>query len=435
MKFPFVKVDGTSVARETVDELWSYLAQHGWTPVHDKVSNGLVGATLRGEHNDTVASCETGFCKVEFSLAHVVDLHQLSREVAQLIEQLQPFMESNDVRLLGYGIQPITPPSYTLLMKKARANIWDTLFRSNRVIAPEHGHDLHMFTINAATHVHLGLGMEEMVKAVNVLNGFAGAQIALTANSNVWCGKVDPQFNCVAEKFWDWWMVEEGDRVGVPRKPFKDISHYIETVSRFSPVYVERLGKPILIRNYATFEEYYSSARAKGTDLERREVSLIPKQTDVDLHNTFYWYDARISRYYTVENRTNDEQPPEDLICIAALTLGLVNALDEAWEELSGLDWKDLRESRDKACKRNAFSVHYPNGLFQLAKTMLDLAQIGLERRGLQEQDFLAPLEERLNERHCPADQASLLFAHGGISSLVGQRAISPERIVQNVAS
>jgi gamma-glutamylcysteine synthetase len=421
LKFPLVNTDGSAVSFETVYALWDYLRERGWQPVKDAMTGKIVGVKKPGEQNDTVASCETGFCKTEFSFAHVTNLFDLDKSVRELREKLRPFSEEHRVRFLGYGIQPVTPPSKRLLMKKGRTSVWDKVFGSNRVLPPEDGDDVNIFTINAASHVHLSVSQEEAISAVNVLNGFAGAQIALTANSNIWKGQIDPQYKCVAEKFWDWWM-PDAQRVGIPEKPFENLKDYVHTVARFRPVYVKRVRKPIVLTRYQTFEEYYHTGRAIGLDTKGREISFVPEKADIDLHSTCYWYNARISRYYTVENRVNDQQPPDDLICVAALTLGLVSALFEASEELSSYNWEDLRTARESACQSALEGRVGRIGLAALAGRMLSLAQLGLRRRGLGEEKFLAPLENHLREQKCPADDAAQLFESGGIDALLADR-------------
>ena len=85
LKFPLVeRNNGCAVGLETVNALWKYLSNCGWEAVVDPITNEVVGASKPGEYNDTLASCETGFCKIEFSLAHVSDLHALTRQIEAL---------------------------------------------------------------------------------------------------------------------------------------------------------------------------------------------------------------------------------------------------------------------------------------------------------------------------------------------------------------
>jgi gamma-glutamylcysteine synthetase len=421
LKFPLVDADGAAVRYETVRALWSYLEERGWEPVRDSASFDVVGARRPGEQNDTVASCETGYCKTEFSLAHVANLHELKRSVDELRTELTGFARAQGVHFLGYGIHPVTPPSKRLLMKKSRTSVWDKVFPSNRHIPPEDGDDFHLFTINAASHLHAAVSRDEAIPAVNVLNGFTGAQIALTADSNIWRGREDPEYKCVAEKFWDWWMPDTG-RVGIPPRPFDDLRDYVHTVARLRPVYVKRRGQPIVLDDYETFDEYFNAGEPKGTAPDGGKVMLYPDRSDIDLHNTCYWYNARLSRYYTVENRVCDQQPPGELMCVAALTLGLLSALPEAGEALAGQSWESLRAAREAACRDGLSGEADGLRLADFAGTTVELAELGLKRRGMGEERWLGPLKERVRRRRCPADDAAEVFAADGPQGLVADR-------------
>ena len=422
-KFPLVNSDGSAADFDAVCALWDYLRGLGWRPVTDSMTGKVVGAAKAGERNDTVASCETGFCKPEFSLAHVADLFELERATEGLCDTLRRFSEDRQVYFLGYGIQPVTPPCGDLMMKKTRTSVWEGTFGPDRIIPPAEGGDVCLFTVNAASHVHLSVTHDEAVAAVNVLNGFAGAQIALTAHSNVWKGRIDPEYKCAAEKLWDWWILEPG-RVGVPEKRFANLADYVDTVSSFRPVYVKRDGQPIVLKRYGSFAGYFASGKAVGEDVHGEEHVVVPETADIDLHSTCYWYNARLSRYYTVENRANDQQPPDELTVVPALTLGLVSALAEAAEEVESHDWQLLRDTREEACRRGLEGRVGDLELRVLACRMVDLAQLGLLRRGLGEEEFLAPLVRRIRNRKCPADTVARLFERGGIEALVDARRI-----------
>jgi gamma-glutamylcysteine synthetase len=422
LKFPLVNADGTAASLEKTDALWGHLEARGWEPIVDRLAGRIVGAEKPGPQNSTIASCETGFCKPEFSLAHVPNLFALEDSVQALRGELEAFCEREEVYFLGYGIQPRTPPSKRLLMKKGRTCVWDKAFGANRCLCREDGDDVCLFTVNAGTHTHVSVSKEEAIDAVNVLNGFAGAQLAVTANSNIWRGWIDPQFKCVCEKLWDWWMPDKR-RVGVPPRPFRDLRDYVRTVAEFRPVYVKRNGTPVVLTRYGSFHEYFLAQRPTGIDAKTgEEVAVVPESSDIELHSTCYWYNARLTRYYTVENRANDQQPPGDLLCVPALTLGLVSALGESLEVLASYAWQDLRESRDVACRTGLDGAVHGCDLADLAAQMLEVAALGLRRRELGEEQFLAPLEGRVRKRRCPADDAVGVIAEGGIASLVEAR-------------
>jgi len=153
-------------------------------------------------------------------------------------------------------------------------------------------------------------------------------------------------------------------------------------------------------------------------------VALKPEPADIDLHNSCYWFNARISRYFTVENRIFDQQPPDDMLLPAALTLGLVSALDEATEELASHAWNELREAREAACRDALQATVAGRPIAELAGRVIDLAELGLRRRNRGEEQYLEPLKKRLATARCPADDAADTVRAGGIPALVEQRTI-----------
>jgi len=63
--------------------MFRHLVDVGWSAQRER--DRLTGATRPGEMNDTVASCETGYCKAEFSLAHTGDLHAMAKQVDECV--------------------------------------------------------------------------------------------------------------------------------------------------------------------------------------------------------------------------------------------------------------------------------------------------------------------------------------------------------------
>ncbi len=424
LKFPLVDRTGHAPPSTVVDALWRYLVEaRGWRPKYDGDSRRVIGAHKPGEQNDTVASCETGYCKTEFSLAHASNLFDVERQLEEIREELRPFAEEHNVHFLGYGIQPVSRPGEKLVMKRNRTSFWDKIFPSNRIVREEDGDDFHIFTLNAASHVHVSVDRREAIRAVNALNGFAGAQIALTAHSSIWRGTVDREYRAVAEKFWDWWQ-PCSERAGVPPKAFENSRDYVDTIAKLEPVYVKRNGRPVMLKRYDSFIDYYERDEAVGTDIQGNEVSVVPAPQDIDVHNTCYWFNARVSQYFTVENRVFDQQPPGALLVPSALTLGLVSALHEALEEIREYHWDDLRTLRKVACKRPLPDSFHERRLERMCARMLDIAELGLRRRGLGEEALLEPLNVRFKNRASPSEEAERRFKEEGVEGLIEARSV-----------
>lgn len=104
------------------------------------------------------------------------------------------------------------------------------------------------------------------------------------------------------------------------------------------------------------------------------------------------------------------------------MTLGLVCALSEAEQLMSRYKWKVLRTSREAACRVGLDGQVGRAKLTDIAEHMLDVAQLGLHRRGFGEERFLAPLQGRLRRGKCPADDAELLVENGHVGLLLTAR-------------
>ena len=420
LKFPFVKENGCAVEREDVDSLWEYLGENGWKVITDPATGQRTGAETPGAFNDTVARSETGHCLIEFSLAHAADLHEVQKSYNDLRTTLSAFSDTSRTFFLSTGMHPLEKPGKHLMAKKSRNLFWDKMFGSNRIVPPEEGSDVHLFALSAAHQVHIDVDPEESIKAVNVLNGFAGAQIALTANSNIWQNGVADRAQCLGELFWDWWLGDERSRAGVPERRFESLDDYADCIGNYSPVFVRRGDRVFGLPDYKTFKAYYNGDGIKrGIDTDGNEVDLTPENNDISLHNTFFWHDARISRYFTIENRLNDQQPYDEMIVIPALTLGLIENLQEALEYLSQFDWETIKTMRDNAIHDGLDAAVNGSTVIDQCKNMIDIAKRGLTGRNLGEEKYLQPLVERLEKKYNPAVKAADLFKSGGLESLI----------------
>jgi gamma-glutamylcysteine synthetase len=204
-----------------------------------------------------------------------------------------------------------------------------------------------------------------------------------------------------------------------------DLRDYVVRICDLRPIYVKRNGRPIVLcDHYERFCDYFSEARARGRTVDGDACVLSPAADDIATHNSCYWYTARISQYFTVENRVFDQQPRDALLAPAALTLGLAGAAAEAWEEVSGYPWEALRATREHACRHGMGWRAHRISAGDLAQRMLELAALGLRRRGRGEEAFLAPLYERLRTRSCPADDAVAQPGPGWPAALLEARAL-----------
>lgn len=419
LKFPVVmRATAEAASRETIQALWRDLEEHGWQPVTDPHTGRIIGAKRVSREGTDVLSSATGYCVIELSTAPEASLDGARRRVRDSLQPVLGFCRAHELALLGHGIHPVTAPAPELLTDKARNAFWDDVFGERGQSAR-----VHLFTTTAASQAHVDIRSDEAADALVVFNGLAPAQIALNANSGVWNGEADDDYKCVHESFWDRWLPGE-DRVGMPTEKPSSLTEYVEHLMALRPVYVEREGEPVRLPSCESFAEFCESERSPGRRADGESVEVAPRQEDLELHLTFCWHNARLSRYWTLENRVNCQQPPDSLLAVGALSLGLAEQLPQARELVDGYDWDDLRAARVDAMRRGLYAKVGEEPMSALCEAMLEIASEGLRRREGREQSYLSPLWRRLTRGQCPADAAARQLQRQGMEGLLERFAL-----------
>ena len=409
-KFCLTDRRGGAASEAMLQGFFEHLGDKGWVVSRDDNLGIATAATREFPGCPAFISTGTGHCKMEFSVPYGRNLQELESHFQAMVEDAKSFADGEDMRLLCLGVHPVTEPHTGLVQRKSRHIFWDKAFAKRLV---------HLFALAADCQVHVDVDVNEVHEAVNAFQSLAGAQIALTASATVWKGEVDPEYLDVREAFWDWWLPGE-DRAGIAREPFVSMRDYVERLASLKPVFVQRDGSSMGIYHYPSFREYYSAGDdAWGVEADGGRTPIVPREEDIDLHDTFNWYTARFSRYCTLENRANCQQPPEDIMTIPALTLGIMENLPAANDIVSDFTWDELRASREEAMRIGPRATLGGAPIDEVCRGMLEIAAEGLAARGFGEEERLSPLWDRLEEGRCPAMETRELFLEGGVHALL----------------
>lgn len=415
LKFPAVNSDGTAIGYDKMIKLWYFLVDRGWYPMRDPGVPEPVGVTMPRENRYDIITTETSFCKLEVALAYEDNLFKLARRLEDIKALMREFGEQEGVRFLGLGMQPLSPPADQLMSGKSRNLFWNKVFGNGRV---------NLFTVSATNQAHIDVSQAEGAAAVNVFNGLSGAQIALTANSAVRRGGVDEEYCALAEDFWYRWLPGDA-RVGMTVRPFADWEDYMRHICGYRPIFVVRGDRHLGIFRYESFADYVAAGeKARGEDENGKPVPVVPSYADLNRHFTFCWHDARLSEYFTLENRVNCQQPPGEELSVTALTLGLLENLGEAEELVRYYPWETLRQLHDAAVRQGPLARAGGVSVLEVARKMFAVSVKGLKSRGLDEDIFLAPMWHRLENTCCPAFKARETMTRGGIAGLLEEFSI-----------
>ena len=260
---------------------------------------------------------------------------------------------------------------------------------------------------SSASQVQLDANYNDLPRLINVFSELEPIKAVLFSNS-VLTGDHE-EYICCRDIFWE--NSTHGinpHNIGMYNQKFENVEEIVNYISTTSIYCVERDGKyinfsPILFSDYLKLEgivgEYYENGRY-------RKILVQPSVYDIEYLRTFKFED--ITYRGTIEFRSVCCQPISDSMVVAAFHLGIKNNLDRTEQILqndkvllgNGYTTTELRKLLIKTEMPSFIDI---DGLYRLARDVVDAASDGLKSRGKGEEILLAPLYERIDKRTNPA--------------------------------
>ncbi len=420
-ELPIVTWQGKAVSLKVLENLFFYLEEEGFELKQDEYSNRITAATrvnptsaLTYNYCTDTITTDLGFSTLEIALAPQENLFIVQAQLSKLLLLVLNYFDSQNCRLLGYGIQPFTSPSKQLMVPHKRYNFIGRT-SGNKIVPKLDGKDYDLLTVSASNQCHVEVSLEEAIPAVNVLNALSGLQIALQANSPIWKGQIDPKYKANRELFWNYCFPDRLNQAGIPSK-FKDMEAYVENLMSFKSQRVIRNKKPYRIVTNNTFQEFINGEKPTiGEDRFGNQKIIEPQVTDIHTQNGFCYYNARlVSKFGTIENRMCCQQPPKETMVTSALTLGILENLEEAQFLVKELSFVSPEKLRMEAIQHALDAQLEGESIVPYLYQVLHIAEKGLKNRGFGEEVFLEPLFRRLEILQTPADAAIDVFEQEG---------------------
>jgi gamma-glutamylcysteine synthetase len=260
---------------------------------------------------------------------------------------------------------------------------------------------------SSASQVQLDVDYEELPMAIRAFSRVEPIKALLFNNSVLLDDYED--LACCRDMFW------ENSTHGInPRnigmfdceiETVEDLENYITSTSMYC---LERDGKYINFPPTPVME-YFGADHVTGEYYEDgayHEISFEPEIEDLAYLRTFKFEDLTFRG--TIEFRSACCQPVSDVMTVSAFHLGLkqqLGELDTLLREDTVLynHGRSATELRKLFVKRELPDFVEKDAVYGLAEQVLDLAKKGLRQRGFGEEEFLAPLYQRVRKRTNPA--------------------------------
>lgn len=395
-EYPVVSADGRAA---DVRRLWPALMAPGdMEPQFDRgTTNMIVGLT--GE--DFSYALEVGVGTIEINTRPCANLFDVQEIQERALTRLVRAAARVGYGVLGYGIQPITPPSLELMAPKQR---YQSLYRAM-------GDAWLWYTVTASDQLHIDLRRDEMIPMLNFGNLMTPVIIALCANSSVYGGRISPF--CSGREGQMAQILTQEHRHGMLARPLTDMIDFVWTMAE--PTHLILKAEGDVIPSSQPFTDH-----------------LLEHGADFDaflFHEHYIWNSTRLrTAYGTLEIRPACQQPWPEHMAATALSLGLVEAAGEISEYLDatlGEDQWSIMQDYHASAIAHGLAAPQPAPDFLLR--VVEMAAEGLRARGYGEETLLEPLFHRIDRQHNPAQRAQQIFAIDGTRGLLGHTWIRPK--------
>jgi gamma-glutamylcysteine synthetase len=393
-EFPIVDAEGRAF---DISALWADLVGPGL--VRERNAEGMI-VGLNGVQYSYASEVGRGTIEVITGPRH--DLIELSRDHEAAMVRLVKVATAHGARVLGMGVQPLTPASEALMTPKPRYGVLQQAI----------GDAWLSFSATASDQTHVDVAAPEIIPMSNLCNLLSPVIIALCGSSGVVEG-VDASLCSWREAKMGEIQPEFG-RHGMPVVPAESLAHHLEMLCGL-PHLMDRKDGTSTLGDGRPF-----SALLEGMDDDEAWRAFM-------VHDHYVWHSARPrSRQGTIEVRCAGQQPWDGHMSAAALSLGLVCGAAELArfvdDELGPEAWSIMRRWHVEVI-RHGLAATEPRAGF--IRGVLERAKAALRARGRKEATMLDPLFARLDRGANPAQRARALLALEGLDAVIAQASIA----------
>jgi len=359
--------------------LRSFAKSENWDYITDDYN--IIG--LKQGH-DTI-TLEPG-SQIELSIKPKESIFDLKKKVNELNSQMMPILDKFNIKLLEYGVSPLSTHKNISLIPKRRYRImaqylWGIL---SDVMMRETAGIQGCFDFESE---------EDAIRKFLAANKLTPFMTAMFANSPI-RGGVETGYKSFRALSW---LNTDNDRCGFSGKMDDEFSFekYVDCVLKSPMIFINRENTPIALKGKFTFEDFMKDGyRDFDADIE-----------DFKLHANLYFPEVRLRNF--IEIRNHDCVGKDMIYAVLAIYKGILynkSALDEIEELFKPFCYNDFSELRYNVPK-SALRAHIKGvEACEIAKEILYIAEKSLIEMNTKEEVFLEPIKELAMDGVCPAD-------------------------------
>lgn len=411
-ELPIVNLNKQPVDFKIVHQLTEKVCEHFNFDQCQFDADGNIFSALSGENNDDI-SYDCSYNTLELSFGAESNLNILNERFIKYYSFIQDYLLANNHTLTGMGINPYRQYNKNEPIPSERYRM---LFHHLSSYQKYDGFEFHKYSnfgfFACASQVQLDVEEKNVIAVINTFSKLEPLKSQLFANS--------PLDDLLCSRDYLWKKSMHGlnpHNVDMFDQSLSNIDELVDYIANMSMYCIERDGTYINFPPTPLYE-YFNRKSIKGEyfDGTYKQIEFIPDINDLTYLRSFKLEDLTFRG--TIEFRSGCTQPINEIFALAAFHAGLMENLEELTEILDddtviynhGYSPSELREMFNH---KDIPAFVDQNALSKLLVKIIDLANDGLKKRDMNEEQFLLPLYSRAKYLFSPAKQMTDGIASG----------------------
>ncbi|GAX48137.1 glutamate-cysteine ligase family protein [Lactococcus reticulitermitis] len=420
LELPIVHLTGDAVDFSVVVALFDEMVEKLPLSIEKTDDNGQAIQLISDDTDDRILF-EVGYNTLEFAFDKADKIGQVEMRFLTYLAVIQPFLKERHHLLTGLGVnpfwdkndnRPVASPRYEMLLAYLKLGAAREDVRVSQA---------NYCAFIQGSRVQLEVTADNLIATLNAFNAIEPVKAWLFANSYLWNGQLETLIS--RDVFWEGSI--HGvfpENVGVFPEAFADEAAFLDYLMK-TALFTRTSDQDTYYFEPIQAVDYFNHDEIPAFDLAGNDLVLTPSPYDFNAHRSYQY--QNLTARGTVECRSSCAQPMSASFSVAAFHLGLMQALpvfealitNHAFYEDYGRDYPELRR-RFSAINLSPEEVE---DAAKLAQDLLDLAAIGLDKRGFGERKYLAPLYQRIETKENPATKALRLLKAGKTLSEISE--------------
>lgn len=309
LKEPFI------VEKVVIQELFKSFLELDF--IINNTDNGKNVISIKNPNNGDTISLEYSYNTIELSLNKELSIFELEKKFLKYYKYIQSWLKKKHYKLCDTGINP----NYKIIDKKClnqdRYNIIE------RILLNDVNDTLYSqfcaYCCSIQTHINV-----EKENLVNVLNTFTKIE---DIKDNIFANSYMSETNLNNSRKFLWENSNFGPNNVGKNKIYSSIEDIHDDYLNRNLFFVERNNEFLLLNKKTTLYEYFKKSKVSATDKNNKEVIVKPSVDDIE--NFRSYKSVELTKYGTLEIRTDCTQKKDNIFKLVAFNLGVSISSEE----------------------------------------------------------------------------------------------------------